>query len=113
MTKHLIFAIAAALSLGVGAAAPSFAHEGQNHAASAQAPQTAEGEGVVRSIDARANTVTIAHGPIAALGWPAMTMAFRVHSPEMLNNVAVGARVHFELMNDNGQPMVSELHVLQ
>jgi Cu(I)/Ag(I) efflux system protein CusF len=105
----LIGALAAALA-SAGLAAPARAHQGETHA---QAPQTAEGEGVVRSIDARANTVTIAHGPIAALGWPAMTMAFSVHAAEMLDGVAVGARVHFTLMNDNGQPMVSELHVLQ
>lgn len=110
MKKTLMFAALAAALVGAGLVAPAFAHQGETHA---QAPQTAEGEGVVRSIDARANTVTIAHGPIAALGWPAMTMAFRVHSADMLNGVAVGARVHFTLMNDNGQPMVSELHVLQ
>jgi Cu/Ag efflux protein CusF len=110
MKKPLIIGALAAVFASAGLAAPAIAHQGETHA---QAPQTAEGEGVVRSIDARANTVTIAHGPIAALGWPAMTMAFRVHSPEVLNGVAVGARVHFELMNDNGQPMVSELHVLQ
>ena len=110
MNKTLIIGALAAVFASAGLAAPAIAHQGETHA---QAPQTAEGEGVVRSIDARANTVTIAHGPIAALGWPAMTMAFHVHSPEILNGVAVGARVHFELMNDNGQPMVSELHVLQ
>ena len=110
MKKTLLIGVLAAALSAAGLAAPAFAHQGETHA---QVPQTAEGEGVVRSIDTRANTVTIAHGPIAALNWPAMTMAFRVHSPEMLNGIAVGARVHFELMNDNGQPMVSELHVLQ
>jgi len=107
--KLLIGAIAAALA-SASLSAPAFAHQGETHA---PVPQSAEGEGVVRNIDARANTVTIAHGPIAALGWPAMTMAFRVHSAEMLSGVSVGQRVHFVLMNDNGQPMVSELHVLQ
>ena len=106
MKKTLL--IAALVSAGL--AAPAVAHPGEAHA---QVPQTAEGEGVVRSIDTNANTVTIAHGPIAALGWPAMTMAFHVRAPEMLNGVTVGARVHFDLMNDNGQPAVSALHALQ
>jgi Cu(I)/Ag(I) efflux system protein CusF len=32
--------------------------------------------GVVESIDASAHTITIAHGPVQALNWPAMTMTF-------------------------------------
>ena len=108
MTKKLIIAVAAALSFGMGAFAPALAHQGETHA---QAPQTAQGVGVVRAIDARNNRITIAHEPIAALGWPAMTMAFPVHSADLLNGVAVGNRVNFTLMNDNGQPMVSALQV--
>lgn len=109
MKKTLIIGALAAVFANAGLGGPAMAHQGETHA---QAPQTAEGEGVVRSINARANTVTIAHGPIAALGWPSMTMAFQLHSAELLNGVAVGNRVHFTLMNNNGQPMVSELHVL-
>jgi len=113
MTKQLIFALAAALSLGLGAAAPAFAHQGHDHAAPAEVPQSADGVGVVRAIDARANRITIAHEPMPTLGWPAMTMAFEVHSADLLTNVAVGNRVNFTLVNHDGQPMVSELHVLQ
>ncbi|MBL8552212.1 MAG: copper-binding protein [Hyphomonadaceae bacterium] len=109
MTKHLILAMAAALSFGV--AAPAFAHEGREHAAQAQAPQSAEGVGVVRAIDARNNRVTIAHEPIPALGWPSMTMAFPLHAADLLTGVAVGDRVSFTLINHDGQPMVSALHV--
>ncbi len=108
MTRKLIIAVAAALSLGMGVTAPALAHQGETHA---QAPQTAQGAGVVRAIDARNNRITIAHEPIAALGWPAMTMAFPVHSPDLLTGVAVGNRINFTLMNDNGQPMVSALQV--
>ena len=109
MTKHLLFAVAAAV--GLGAAAPALAHEGHNHAASAQVPQSAEGVGVVRAIDARNNRITIAHEPIPALGWPSMTMAFELHSADLLTGVTVGNRVTFTLVNHNGQPMVSALQV--
>lgn len=109
MTKPMLFAVAAALSLGV--AAPALAHQGHNHAAQAEVPQSAEGVGVVRAIDARNNRITIAHEPIRALGWPSMTMAFELHSSELLNGVAVGNRVNFTLVNHNGQPMVSALQV--
>lgn len=109
MTKQLFVALAVALSLGVGA--PALAHQGHNHAAQAQVPQSAEGVGVVRAIDARNNRITIAHEPMPALGWPAMTMAFPLHSADLLTGVAVGNRVNFTLVNHEGQPMVSALQV--
>lgn len=109
MTKQLILALAAALSLG--AAAPAFAHQGHEHAAAAEVPQSAQGVGVVRSIDARNNRITIAHEPIPALGWPSMVMAFPLHSADLLTGVAVGNRVNFTLVNHDGQPMVSALQV--
>jgi len=108
MTIQLILAVAAALSLG--AAAPAFAHQGHDHAA-AEVPQSAQGVGVVRAIDTRNNRITIAHEPMPALGWPAMTMAFPLHSADLLTGVAVGNRVNFTLVNHNGQPMVSALQV--
>lgn len=107
--KLLLGAIAAVLTSALVVPAPALAHQGETHAA---VPQTAEGEGVVTAIDAQAGTVTLNHGPIASLGWPAMTMTFRVHSAAVLQGVSVGQRVHFELMNDNGRPMVTEIHVL-
>ncbi|KAF0183400.1 MAG: copper-binding protein [Hyphomonadaceae bacterium] len=106
--KLIAGALAAALASGI-MAAPAFAHRGETHAA---VPQTAEGDGVVAAVNATAGTITVRHGPIAALRWPAMTMTFPVRSASMLTGVAVGARVHFTLMNHEGRPMVSELHVL-
>jgi Cu(I)/Ag(I) efflux system protein CusF len=108
MKKELIVGLLAAILGGGSLAAPALAHQGEKHAA---VPQTAEGQGVVRAVSARDGTVTVAHEPIPALGWPAMTMAFRVRSADMLNGLSVGARVHFVLANDNGRPVVTEIHV--
>lgn len=107
--KLMVGAIAAALVSSFAISAPAIAHQGEQHQA---VPQAAEGEGAVTAIDAQAGTVTLNHGPIASLGWPAMTMTFRVHSASVLQGVSVGQRVHFTLMNDNGRPMVTEIHVL-
>jgi Cu(I)/Ag(I) efflux system periplasmic protein CusF len=108
--KKSVF-IAAAAILGLGAAAPAMAHQGHDHVAEAQVPQSTEAVGVVRAIDARNNRITIAHEPIPALGWPSMTMAFPLHSADLLTGVAVGNRVNFTLVNHDGQPMVSALQV--
>jgi Cu(I)/Ag(I) efflux system membrane fusion protein len=51
----------------------------------------------VVAIDAQTSTVTLDHGAIAALDWPAMTMMFQVRHREQLNNINVGDVVRIEL----------------
>jgi len=105
-------AFAAVLFVFAGLSAPALAQpaHGGHHAA---APQSAEGLGVVQSIDAGALTVTLQHEAIAALGWPARTSTFRVRAADVLQGVSANARVHFELANDNGRPVVTALHVMR
>lgn len=55
------------------------------------------GSGIVTAIDPKTNKITIQHGPIAALGWPAMTMAFAATPPALLRRVRVGQRVDFAM----------------
>jgi Cu(I)/Ag(I) efflux system protein CusF len=108
MTSRVLVAIATTFLANT--AAPALAHRGHDH--QAEVPQTAAGQGVVRAVNTQAGTVTLAHEPIPALGWPAMTMAFRVRSADLLNGVSVGARVHFVLANNDGRPILTELQVL-
>lgn len=56
----------------------------------------ARGAGTVTAIDKSAAKITINHGPIAELQWPAMKMGFD-SKPELLSTVAVGDRVEFDL----------------
>lgn len=95
--KTLLLAVAA---LGVSATG-ALAH-GQDHSAHAghAAPAAAgsvEGTGVVKKIDAKSGSVTIAHDPIKALNWPAMTMPFKVADKALLAKMKVGAKVRFDL----------------
>ena len=55
----------------------------------------ASAEGKVTAIDADAGTITIKHGPVPAMEWPAMTMAFDAPQP-IRDQVAVGDTVTFE-----------------
>jgi len=64
------------------------------------APQTsaaksASATGTVESIDPASGKVTIAHGPVASLEWPAMTMGFKA-TPQQLASVKTGEEVQFE-----------------
>ena len=57
--------------------------------------------GIVTSVDGARRLVSIRHGAIAELGWPAMTMAFEVRDPALLRGLRRGLRVDFAL---NPQP---------
>lgn len=70
---------------------------------------TAEGSGVVTALDASAGTVSIHHRPIAKLGWPAMTMAFRASPPSILHGIKVGQPVAFTLMQMRGSTTLTAI----
>ena len=57
----------------------------------------AQGVGVVKAIDATRGTITLQHQLIASIQWSAMTMAFKLASPDLLKNVTVGEAVQFGL----------------
>lgn len=107
-TKLMIAAVAAIMST-TAVTMPAMAHSGEDHA---PVPQAAEGQGTVKAIDAKAGTITIAHGPMPALKWPAMTMKFKVETAGVLNGVTVGNKIHFVLKSVGGKPVVTQIHVM-
>jgi Cu(I)/Ag(I) efflux system protein CusF len=56
---------------------------------------TVSAMGTVKAVDVAAKTVTIEHGPIEALQWPAMTMTFKAPDVD-LGSVEPGQTVTFE-----------------
>ena len=75
------------------ATTPMPAMSAQDHATMSK---TVEGSGVVQGVNEKAGTITLHHGPIAALKWPAMTMTFKA-SPEVLKAGKPGQKVRFSL----------------
>lgn len=57
---------------------------------------TATGRGTIEAIDPAAKTITISHGPIKALQWPAMTMTFKAPDVD-LGSFKAGDTVEFDL----------------
>jgi Cu/Ag efflux protein CusF len=53
--------------------------------------------GTVTALDGATGTVSLDHEPIAAISWPAMSMQFNAENSTMLQGIAVGDRVSFEL----------------
>lgn len=54
-----------------------------------------QAEGKLDAIDAKAGTVSIAHGPVASLKWPAMTMDFMLANSALIGTLKPGATVAF------------------
>ena len=59
------------------------------------AMQTASAEGTVTAIDADAGTITVDHGAVPAIEWPAMTMGFEADE-QLRQDVAVGDAISFD-----------------
>jgi len=76
------------------------AMEGMDMQASEAAP-SAHAEGTVKAIDTEHGKVTLAHGPVAALQWPAMTMGFSA-TGEQLDGLKVGDKVDFDFRMQRG-----------
>lgn len=65
------------------------------------AVRTGTGTGVVTAVDAAAGAVTIEHGPVPGVGWPAMTMRFTA-SPAVVEAASTGDRVEFDVSVRDG-----------
>ena len=78
--------------MGAAPAAPA--------ASGAPAPATVghKAEGSVDSIDLQAGTLSLNHGPVASLKWPAMTMEFKAANPALLGGLKPGQAVSFEFV---------------
>ena len=75
--------------------------------AAAPASATHRTSGRVVSIEGR--SITLAHGPVPALQWPAMTMTFTLADPVRLEGVAVGSQVEFAFDMVGGKPTIRSL----
>lgn len=58
--------------------------------------------GVVQNLDRSVSAVTVAHEPVAALNWPAMTMQFKVGDAALLDRLQPGGRIAFEFVGEGG-----------
>lgn len=68
----------------------------------------AHAEGTVKAIDALGGKVTLAHGPVPALKWPAMTMGFKA-SAQQLEKLKVGDKVAFDFRMEGSSATIVEI----
>lgn len=70
----------------------------------------AKGSGTVTAIDKATGMITLDHGPIDTLKWPAMTMEFKATPATLLDTAKVGDKVTFDLKMMDG---VAEVTAIQ
>jgi len=58
-------------------------------------PTRYEAQGTFDALDAEGGSVTMTHGEIPALQWPAMTMDFKIADPALVKSIAPGSPVRF------------------
>ncbi len=116
--------VSAAVILASLGAAPALAQSGHaghdsHHHGHAPARTTADtdtaaplSEGTVRRVNAEAGSVTIAHGPLANLDMPPMTMSFQLRGNASLDGLAPGDRIRFAADQDGDAFIVTEIEKL-
>ncbi len=78
---------------------------------SSAASSVGHGKGVVKAVDPKAGTVTIAHGPIKEFGWSGMTMTFPLRHRSSLKSLKKGEHVVFEVTQQGqGQYTITQIH---
>ena len=86
-------------------------HNMSSGADSAQA-SVGHGKGIIKSLDPKAGTVTITHGPIKEFGWSGMTMAFAVKHRSDLSALKKGENVRFDVIQDTQGPVITKIEEL-
>jgi len=68
-----------------------------------------KGVGTVKKVDAAASTVTIAHGPIKSMNWPAMNMTFAVKDKALLDKFSQDKKVEFEFVQQGSDYVIKSV----
>lgn len=110
--KHPITLLASCLMMVLlSACSPQAPAASSTPASAATKANTAQGSGVITSLDSQANRVVIDHQPIASLNWPQMTMGFKLADHKMLQGLEVGKTVNFELQAEGMNATITAISV--
>ena len=71
--------------------------------------QSHKGVGTVKKVDPAAGKVTIAHGPIPTMKWPAMNMTFTVKNRAMLGKFSQDKKVEFEFVEQDSNYVITSV----
>jgi len=66
-----------------------------------------KGKGTVTMIDSAGGKVTIAHGPIQSMKWPAMTMTYAVKDKALIGKLSPEKKVEFEFVQQGSDYVIT------
>jgi Cu(I)/Ag(I) efflux system membrane fusion protein len=69
--------------------------------------ELAESTGRIESLTR--DSITLSHQPVTILGWPAMTMTFRLETPKVAKGLTKGDRVRFAFDQPAAGPTVRRI----
>ena len=106
--KAVLFAVFSTLAINAQA---NEHHHGEmmNAAPTVQQTPAISATGEVKSIDMESKKVTIEHGPIPALNWPAMTMRFTITPQTQLNGIKAGDNVAFTFIQQGNLSLLQDI----
>ena len=99
--------VAAGAVLAIAACGQQQTSNSEVNAASPEATQTYSGTGTITA--SAGDQVSIKHGPIAGIGWPAMTMTFTAPA-DVRKGVSVGEQVDFSFRKNGSAYQLTSLH---
>jgi|SRR6267142_2233356 len=68
-----------------------------------------KGTGTVKKVDPAESKVTIAHGPIPTMKWPAMNMTFTVKDKALLDKFSQDKKVDFEFVQQGSDYVITSV----
>lgn len=71
------------------------------------AQTTNQANGTIKKVNPTTGYVMISHGPVNSLGWPPMTMSFKVKDKGLLGKLAVDQKVDFSFVKDGDDYVVT------
>ena len=102
--RSLGLALVLAASLG-----SAYAQSGMKHDHQAAPGKEHEASGKVTKVDKARGSVTIAHGPVASMNWPGMSMSFKVKDKAMLDKVKNGDQVQFSFIQSGKDYTITQM----
>ncbi|MFV3290354.1 copper-binding protein [Pseudomonas sp. NY11955] len=101
--KNLYLSVVLAFAFAAGAQAQD-SMAGMNMSAE----PAAHAEGTIKAIDLERGNITLAHGPVTALKWPAMTMGFKT-TAQQVEGLQVGDKVMFDFRMEGSAATIVDI----
>ena len=68
-----------------------------------------QASGTVTKVEPEKNAVTVKHGPVESMKWPAMTMRFKVKDKKVLDKMKPGIKVDFTFVQSGKDYTITDV----